>query len=125
MVEHSFDVTRDKVRQPRKKGRYDSTEAIIKKIDEAQAEGTDLLKQAEALDVKADEAKRTGNSTAYVTGWRLEAARLRERATRKFEVRCKFLKDKLAVFQTDTFPGIGIDKSIPKVGGDKYAERAK
>lgn len=123
MTNHSFDPVRDKIRQPRRKGRYDSAEAILKKIDEAQAEGAALLKEAEELDARAAEAIKSGNTKHFIVGFRSDAAKKREQANRKFEVRCKFLKEKLGVFRTELLPGVISDSSIPKVGSDRYMER--
>lgn len=115
-------------RPTRKKGYYNSAKEIEKKIDEARNEAVQLQKQADELDAKADTARDTQVGMGYILGWRMEAKKLREQAARKIDVRCKFLKEKLAAFLTETLPFSEPElqvKNLPKVGLDKFLDRAK
>lgn len=113
---------------PRKKGRYDSAAQIEKKIDEAQNEAAELNRRADALDAEADEGRIAKRSGHWIADRRQDAAKLREQARRKIEVRCKFLKEKLAAFLTESLPFSEPElrvKSLPKVGSDKFSERSQ
>lgn len=115
-------------RPPRKQGRYDDPKQIEKKIDQALNEAAELQKQADALDAKADEVRKTGKGVGFILGWRTDATKLREQARRKVEVRCKFLKEKLGAIRTENLPFAESelrDGSLPKVGSDKFLDRTQ
>lgn len=115
-------------RPARKKGYYNSAKEIEKKIDEAQSEAAEFQKQADEMDAKADTARDTKSGTEFIIGWRLEAQDLRKKAARKIDVRCKFLKEKLAAFNTMELAFVEPElrvKNLPKVGSDKFLERSQ
>lgn len=115
-------------RPPRKIGRYDDPKQIEKKIDESKAEAAELNRKADALDTEADEGRTDNRDGHWIAARRQDAAKFREQARRKIEVRCKFLKEKLSAFNTDTLPFAETElreQSIPKVGSDKFAERSQ
>lgn len=109
----------------RKSGRYSSEAEILKKIEQAHSEAAELRRQADSMDTLGDQLRGKPESSLVLREYRDKAKQLRLQATRKIEVRCKFLADKLSVFRTNILPGIGTDNSVPKVGSDRFLLRGE
>lgn len=106
-----------------KTGRYDSEAEILAKIDLARAKALKFRAEAEEWDKKADALRDKPESSMFLRGYREEAKKLREQATHQETIRLRFLSNKLATFRTELLPGVLTDRSIPKVGSDKFTER--
>lgn len=99
------------------KKRYETISQINDEIDRYKAKAKKLQERACALDIKADTIARSENAelNAELIGFTREQARKLRRTVFNIEnKKMAELKEKLAEFQTQIFPGIIEDRSIQR-----------
>lgn len=101
-----------KTKKPKR--RYYTAHEIRKDIARYQEKALKLQREAEAEEKIAAALYKKGPLHAELTGFHAETAeKLRQSAARIYDKKLPRLKEKLAEFDTDLLPGLGItDRSI-------------
>jgi len=107
---------------PIRKGRWNSTEEIMRAISRVTRRIVRLRLSAEELDDKAKETEEKALAGGFIglayrtpKSYRIEATEKLDRAQRMENGHLQHLKHKLAQMQTPLLPNVGVtDTSIPK-----------
>jgi uncharacterized protein YdaU (DUF1376 family) len=92
--------------------RYTTEEQIIKDIDKCHAKASALSKEAEQLDIIADELFKYPEAVEDAKLKRGDASRMRLTANNLLNKKAKKLGEKLSEFRTAVIPGVTDDVSV-------------